>query len=183
MRLDNSCPHNRTMSNKAPKTKVTRSSACNCGQVELSVTGIDKGAAVCHCDNCQRSTGTVFAHNHRFTEAELQIQKGGDKIKEFPDNRTKSGATLYRHFCTECVRRSVPYFFPKPEKRIRRLSRLYMLIYSKGSNLYLNTSAVEGLILLNAGSLLGERVQPTVEMFPENKYPWIGNVKAERAKL
>lgn len=46
----------------------------------------------------------VFAHNHRFMEAELQVKKGGDKIKEFPDKRTKSGETLFRHFCSECVR-------------------------------------------------------------------------------
>lgn len=54
---------------------------------------------------------------------------------------------------------------------------------SQGSNLYLNTSGVKGLILLNAGSLQGERVQPTVEMFGEDKYSWLGNVKAERAKM
>src|ERR1700761_7442795 len=94
---------------KAPKTKVTKTSKCNCGSVEFSVTGVDKGAVLCHCANCKRSAGSklnisieyllvvivpcvdmislvpyiidnsrsgAFAHNHRFTNGELQFVKG-----------------------------------------------------------------------------------------------------------
>ena len=101
---------------KPAKAKVTRTSVCNCGQVEIAVTGIDKNTAVCHCLNCKSSSGSAFAHNHRFMEAELEIRQGEDKIKEYADGNTKTGNVLRRHFCTNCVRSleliviSVPYF-------------------------------------------------------------------------
>jgi hypothetical protein len=42
-------------------------------------------------------------HNHRFVESSLEVKKGQDKIKAFEDKKTKSGNTILRHFCTNCV--------------------------------------------------------------------------------
>lgn len=42
--------------------------------------------------------------NHRFVESELDVKKGKEKIKAFEDKKTKSGNTILRHFCTDCVR-------------------------------------------------------------------------------
>ena len=96
--------HIRTVMSKAPKPQTTRSAICNCKQVEISVTGVDKGAVLCHCSNCQKASGSAFAHNHRLFPSELQIVKGNDLVKQYQDRDTKSGNTLNRHFCSNCVR-------------------------------------------------------------------------------
>ena len=53
---------------------------------------------------------------------------------------------------------------------------------SKGSPLYLINDSVKGLIVMNSGTLEGERSQPRMELFGENKYSWVGDI-ASKAKL
>ena len=89
-----------TMSSK-PQT--TKTSTCNCKQVEISVTGVDKGSVLCHCSNCRRASGSAFAYNIRFVPCELKFVKGQDTIRTYEDNDTKSGNVLSRHFCGNCV--------------------------------------------------------------------------------
>lgn len=91
---------------KKPRPKVTANGTCNCGEVEIAVTGVDRGTVLCHCDNCRRSAGSAFMHNHRFVESSLEVKKGKDKIKAFEDAKTKSGNRLIRHFCSNCVSHS-----------------------------------------------------------------------------
>lgn len=83
--------------------RASRSVRCNCGKVELTVTGVDKLAVHCYCINCQRTTGTAFAHNHRFSEAEIKFDHGEEFVKQFADGDTDSGRVMYRHFCVNCV--------------------------------------------------------------------------------
>ena len=85
------------------KPEITKTSICNCKRIELSVTGVDKGAVLCHCDNCQRASGSAFAHNHRLLSAKMTVKRGQDLIKYYADSNTKSGKTLNRHFCSNCV--------------------------------------------------------------------------------
>lgn len=40
---------------------VTRTAACGCGQLTITVHGETLGTGVCHCLACQRRTGSVFA--------------------------------------------------------------------------------------------------------------------------
>lgn len=46
----------------------------------------------------------------------------------------------------------------------------------------LTTPQVAGLVVLHAGSLQ-DRTQPRLEFFPENKHGWLGELKANSAKL
>jgi hypothetical protein len=85
------------------KPKITKTSACNCGAVRITVTGRDKSAVHCYCSNCKRATGTAFAHNHRFVDADLVFEKGEDVVKRYADGDTNSGRVMYRHFCGNCV--------------------------------------------------------------------------------
>lgn len=82
------------MMSKPTKPKTTRTAACNCGQVQLSVTGVDKNAVHCYCTNCQKASGSAFMHNHRFMESDLQFLKGKDIVKRYADSNTKSGNTM-----------------------------------------------------------------------------------------
>ena len=40
---------------------ATRTAACSCGQLRIEVQGQPRGVGVCHCLECQRRTGSVFA--------------------------------------------------------------------------------------------------------------------------
>ena len=40
---------------------TTRTAACCCGQLRIEVRGEPRGIGVCHCLECQRRTGSVFA--------------------------------------------------------------------------------------------------------------------------
>ncbi|KAK3053330.1 hypothetical protein LTR09_005499 [Extremus antarcticus] len=126
---------------------ISRSARCNCGDVEITVTGVDKSAVHCYCLNCKRATGTAFAHNHRFVKAELQYHRGQDVVKQYADGTTDSGNVMYRHFCSTC-----------------------------GSPMFLKSLAVPDFIALHEGSILEEKTQPTIELYPQDKYPWIGDV-------
>ena len=42
--------------------------------------------------------------------------------------------------------------------------------------MYLKNSGRAGFVALHEGSILGDKTQPTTELFAEEKYPWIGHV-------
>ena len=39
----------------------TRTASCSCGQLRIEVQGEPRGIGLCHCLECQRRTGSVFA--------------------------------------------------------------------------------------------------------------------------
>ncbi|KAF2168776.1 hypothetical protein M409DRAFT_36243 [Zasmidium cellare ATCC 36951] len=133
---------------------TTRTSSCLCKSVQIEVTGTDKGAVLCHCANCQAQSGSAFMHNHRFTKSDIKFTKGEHLVKRYADKNTKSGNELTRGFCSNC-----------------------------GSTLFLMNPAFKGLTILTAGTMDGERTQPSMELFPENKYQWLGDVTGKSSKL
>ena len=40
---------------------TTRTASCSCGQLSIRVHGEPRGVGICHCLECQRRTGSVFA--------------------------------------------------------------------------------------------------------------------------
>jgi len=40
---------------------VERTAGCSCGQLTIRVSGEPRGVGICHCLECQRRTGSVFA--------------------------------------------------------------------------------------------------------------------------
>jgi hypothetical protein len=159
---------------------ITKMSQCNCGRVRVKVTGIDRTAVhvstlislevgvrterriKCYCLNCQRTTGTAFAHNRRFKDAELEVESGQDVLKTYADNDTKSGNTLFRNFCSNCV--SV----------LKILTRGIQTDPEQGSQMFLTNSGDEGFVALHEGSMLEEKTPPTNEIFLDQKYPVSG---------
>ncbi|KAK4499786.1 hypothetical protein PRZ48_007972 [Zasmidium cellare] len=133
---------------------TTRTSTCPCKSVEIEVTGTDKGAVLCHCSNCQAQSGSAFMHNHRLTKSDMKFTRGQDFVKTYVDKNTKSGNELTRGFCSNC-----------------------------GSSLFLTNPAFKGLTILTAGTMNGERTQPSMELFPESKYQWVGDVTGKSSKL
>jgi hypothetical protein len=44
-----------------PSTMINRIAACSCGQLNATVTEAPIHVSICHCTDCQRRTGSVFA--------------------------------------------------------------------------------------------------------------------------
>jgi hypothetical protein len=45
---------------------TSRSAACSCGQLHLSIKGEPLRISMCHCLECQRRTGAVISNQARF---------------------------------------------------------------------------------------------------------------------
>ncbi|KAK0258419.1 hypothetical protein LTR91_006570 [Friedmanniomyces endolithicus] len=138
---------------KPPPTKVTRSASCLCGAVAVTINGVDKGAVLCHCSNCQKSSGSSFAHNYRFLDADLTFDKGQDAVTRYEDGNTTNGNVLARHFCKVC-----------------------------GSNVYLQPCTPPRMFILHTGGMQ-DKTQPARELFTHNKHPWVGDVTPIKAKV
>jgi hypothetical protein len=71
---------------------------CLCGQVTFSIASKPLKMGQCHCDDCQRSTGTGHASNVFFNKKQVNIE---GKLSTY-DSTADSGAILSRSFCPEC---------------------------------------------------------------------------------
>jgi len=71
---------------------------CLCGHVRYTVSGEPAFSGLCHCRNCQRSTGSAFQTVMGFPSAAVAIQ--GD-LHTYED-KGDSGKSVYRRFCPNC---------------------------------------------------------------------------------
>ncbi|MEP4889010.1 MAG: GFA family protein [Aliiglaciecola sp.] len=79
--------------------------SCLCGAVTCEVHGPYKRFYQCHCDRCQKKTGSAFA-SLLFTDPEnIKWLSGEDKIKRFD---LPNAVRFSNVFCTECGSQ-VPY--------------------------------------------------------------------------
>jgi hypothetical protein len=130
--------------------------SCLCKRIQYTLTGTDKGPVLCHCSNCQKTTGSAFANNHRFTRAEINFSAGSNVPKSYKDSNTISGNTLTRFFCGDC-----------------------------GSPIYLTNEKFKGLVILYSGALDDngvKSVSPKGELFTHNRRGWFPGVEGA-AKL
>jgi hypothetical protein len=77
---------------------VTRTASCRCSQLKVSVTGEPVRLSVCHCLNCKKRSGSVFAVQARWPVEQVAI-KG--RSKTF-DKVGDSGNVGTFHFCPDC---------------------------------------------------------------------------------
>lgn len=77
---------------------TTRLATCTCGQLALSAEGEPKRVSVCHCLNCQRRSGSAFAVQARFANANVVIR---GVSKEYALTGDEGGIARF-HFCPEC---------------------------------------------------------------------------------
>ena len=71
------------------------SGRCLCGAVQYQLTGEPKSVSVCHCVDCQRSSGAPMVAWAEYLEASLNLTKG------MPKTINSSGAAM-RSFCADC---------------------------------------------------------------------------------
>ncbi|VAW53391.1 hypothetical protein MNBD_GAMMA05-340 [hydrothermal vent metagenome] len=71
---------------------------CLCGDIEYTVSSDPVRMGQCHCDDCQRSTGTGHASNAFFKKETVNI-KGETSSYE---SKTDTGSIITRYFCPKC---------------------------------------------------------------------------------
>jgi hypothetical protein len=72
---------------------------CACGQVRYAIKRKPMFTQVCHCTDCQRTTGSAFVVHAVIARDDLQIS--GDT--RMADLDTGSGAGAEIHFCSTCA--------------------------------------------------------------------------------
>ncbi len=87
----------------------TRTASCNCGQLRVTYVGPDpERISLCHCNLCQKQSGSAFAIQARFPKEDVTIE-GKSTAWKFPvegvepvayRNCASEGAEY--HFCPVC---------------------------------------------------------------------------------
>ena len=73
---------------------------CLCGSIQYSSDAEPIFSIICHCDDCQRQTGTAFSMTVGVPKASMKINNE-DKLKEFI-GESASGNKVRRKFCPDC---------------------------------------------------------------------------------
>lgn len=77
---------------------TTRVAACSCGQLTVTCTGEPIRSGVCHCTECQKRTGSVFAAQVRYPLDRAVIAGKATLWSRTGD----SGTTGTFRFCPTC---------------------------------------------------------------------------------
>jgi len=75
-----------------------RVASCSCGQLRLTCEGEPVRISICHCLECQKRTGSVFATQARFPRAAVTTEGRSSRWSRTGD----SGTTATFHFCPVC---------------------------------------------------------------------------------
>ena len=75
----------------------SRTAACVCGQLRITVEGEPRGVGVCHCLACQRRTGSVFAALAGFAPPYRVVGEATEYVRT-----GDRGARFRFRFCPVC---------------------------------------------------------------------------------
>lgn len=73
---------------------------CVCGNVRYVANGEPKRITLCHCNWCQRRTGSAFGVEVVFDDSQITIT--GDTLSTYRHISDESGRWLDQHFCSQC---------------------------------------------------------------------------------
>ena len=77
---------------------TNRIASCGCGQLRVSCGAEPVRISICHCLECQKRTGSVFATQARFPRGSVRIE--GRTTEWTRSGDSGDGATF--HFCPVC---------------------------------------------------------------------------------
>ena len=78
---------------------MERRASCHCGRLVLTCVGEPSKVSLCHCDDCQRRTGSLFSVAAFFPRENVKLTAGS--AKRF-DRASASGYDVAFHFCPDC---------------------------------------------------------------------------------
>lgn len=77
---------------------TTRIATCGCGQLRLTCEGEPVRISICHCLECQKRTGSVFATQARFPRESVRIEGRATRWTRVGDG----GGSATFGFCPVC---------------------------------------------------------------------------------
>jgi hypothetical protein len=75
-----------------------REARCSCGQLRVTVEGDPVRISMCHCLECQRSTGAPFAFQARWPKEQVRVEGRYSDYTRVSDE----GEERTFHFCPDC---------------------------------------------------------------------------------
>lgn len=78
---------------------MTRVAQCHCGQLQLSCEGEPYPVVACHCQLCQRRTGSLF-HIAAWYEKHRVVFEG--RASQFTRDNGDAGLEMTFNFCPDC---------------------------------------------------------------------------------
>jgi hypothetical protein len=93
---------------------------CLCGAIRYTAEANPTSATVCHCRDCQKFTGSVFAALVRVPKDALTIN---GTLKTF-SSIGGSGNPIFRHFCPECGSSIAEESAMRPDSIVLKSERL-----------------------------------------------------------
>ena len=77
---------------------TTRTAACSCGSLTAQCEGEPVRISMCHCEACQRRTGSAFGVQARFPREHVTIAGKASRFARIAE----SGNTITYGFCPAC---------------------------------------------------------------------------------
>lgn len=77
---------------------TAHTASCRCGQLRVTATGQPLRVSACHCLICQKRSGSAFAVQVRFPEAQVSIEGEAKSWSRTAD----SGLGVTYWFCPDC---------------------------------------------------------------------------------
>ena len=77
---------------------TTRKASCSCGKLSVTCEGEPVRISICHCNACQKRTGSVFGTQARFPREQVTIEGQSTRYTRLGD----SGKPITFHFCPDC---------------------------------------------------------------------------------
>jgi hypothetical protein len=76
-----------------------RIASCQCGQLALTARGEPVRVSICHCQACQRRSGSAFTWQARFPADQVEIR---GEAREFVRHADEGGEERRFAFCPDC---------------------------------------------------------------------------------
>ena len=77
---------------------TSHTASCRCGQLKATATGEPVRVSLCHCLDCQKRSGSVFAVHARWPADQVTVEGASKTFTNVAD----SGNRRTFHFCPEC---------------------------------------------------------------------------------
>jgi hypothetical protein len=78
---------------------MSRIASCSCGQLKLTMEGDPTDVTLCHCFECQRSTGSVFGVSTYWPKSACRSIEGEARLWR---RSSDAGRWLDNYFCPVC---------------------------------------------------------------------------------
>jgi hypothetical protein len=77
---------------------ASRLATCACGMIRMTVEGEPNVVSMCHCQVCQRRTGSTYSVHAYFSGSNVKIEGSPKPYSRSAD----SGRSVESHFCPDC---------------------------------------------------------------------------------